>query len=476
MRMAEAAVLAERRVAHIPSAHRSADREATRGDLFGHPKGLAFLFTTEMWERFSYYGMRALLVLYMTKYLLVPEHAGDVIGLAGVKDALEAVFGRLDVQPLSSQIYGFYTALVYLTPIFGGFLADRVLGQRRMVVIGAILMAIGHFMMAVEQLFLFALAALILGNGAFKPNISTQVGGLYAPGDQRRDRAYSIFYVGINVGAFLAPLVCGTLGEKAGWHYGFAAAGIGMLIGLSIYLYAMPLLPADELQKAKAAHTERRPLGREEWRAVVALLVLFVPTALFWATYEQQGNTIALWADANTNRTIDFFGLRTEIPTTWFQAFNPFMIFAFTPFVIALWARQAARRSEPSTITKMALGCFGVTAAYLIMAAAAWYADGGQASWLWLFGFFVVITVGELYLSPVGLSLVTKIAPARIVSMMMGVWLATSFIGGFLAGWLGSLWSRMEKPEFFLLIAAIAALAGLAIFACRWLLRGMLRE
>jgi proton-dependent oligopeptide transporter, POT family len=152
------------------------------------------------------------------------------------------------------------------------------------------------------------------------------------------------------------------------------------------------------------------------------------------------------------------------------------MIFAFTPFVIALWARQAARRSEPSTITKMALGCFGVTAAYLIMAAAAWYADGGQASWLWLFGFFVVITVGELYLSPVGLSLVTKIAPARIVSMMMGVWLATSFIGGFLAGWLGSFWSRMEKPEFFLLIAAIAALAGLAIFACRWLLRGMLRE
>jgi proton-dependent oligopeptide transporter, POT family len=300
MRMAEAAVLAERRVAHIPSAHRSARREATRGDLFGHPKGLAFLFTTEMWERFSYYGMRALLVLYMTKYLLVPEHTGNVIGLAGVKDALEAVFGRLDVQPLSSQIYGFYTALVYLTPIFGGFLADRVLGQRRMVVIGAILMAIGHFMMAVEQLFLFALAALILGNGAFKPNISTQVGGLYAPGDQRRDRAYSIFYVGINVGAFLAPLVCGTLGEKAGWHYGFAAAGIGMLIGLSIYLYAMPLLPADELQKAKAAHTERRPLGREEWRAVVALLVLFVPTALFWATYEQQGNTIALWADANT--------------------------------------------------------------------------------------------------------------------------------------------------------------------------------
>ena len=168
------------------------------------------------------------------------------------------MFGPLDVQPLSSQIWGFYTALVYFTPIFGGLLADRVLGQRRTVIIGAVLMAIGHFMMAVEQLFLFALLALILGNGAFKPNISTQVGGLYAPGDPRRDRAYSIFYVGINLGAFLAPLVCGTLGEKVGWHYGFAAAGVGMCIGLAIYLYALPLLPPDELHKARAAHVERQ--------------------------------------------------------------------------------------------------------------------------------------------------------------------------------------------------------------------------
>jgi proton-dependent oligopeptide transporter, POT family len=472
--MVEAAALGEQiQAARRPAHHNDI---SARGDLFGHPKGLAFLFTTEMWERFSYYGMRALLVLYMTKYLLVSDKSGEVIGLSGVKSVLEAVFGHLDVQPLSSQIYGFYTALVYLTPVFGGLLADRVLGQRRTVVIGAILMAIGHFMMAVEQLFLFALAALILGSGAFKPNISTQVGGLYAPGDHRRDRAYSIFYVGINVGAFLAPLVCGTLGEKAGWHYGFAAAGVGMLIGLSIYLYAMPLLPADEMQKAKTAQLERRPLGRGEWRAVTALLVLFVPAALFWATYEQAGNTIALWADANTDRTVDVFGLSTEIPTTWFQAFNPFMIFAFTPFVIALWTRQAARGAEPSTIAKMSLGCFGAALSYLIMAAAAVHADGGKASWLWLFGFFIVITIAELYLSPIGLSLVTKIAPARILSMMMGVWLATSFIGGFLAGWLGSFWSRMEKPEFFLLIAAIAALAGAAIFACRWLLRGMLNE
>ncbi len=446
------------------------------GELFGHPRGLAFLFTTEMWERFSYYGMRALLVLYMTKYVLVPAYSGNVVGLSGFRSALETVFGPLDVQPLASQIYGFYTALVYLTPIFGGLLADRLLGQRRMVVLGATLMAIGHFLMAIEQMLLFALLALILGNGAFKPNISTQVGWLYPPGDHRRDRAYSIFYVGINIGAFLAPLVCGTLGEKAGWHYGFAAAGVGMLIGLSIYLYAMPLLPADALQKARAGHAERQPLNRDEWRGITAILALFIPTALFWATYEQGGNTIVLWADANTDRTIDFLGMTAEIPTTWFQAFNPFMIFAFTPFVVALWTRQAAKGSEPSTVAKMSFGCLGVALSYLIMAAAAWHAGAGKSSWLWLFAYFVILTIGELYLSPVGLSLVTKIAPVRMLSMMMGVWLATSFIGGFLAGWLGTFWSRMEKPAFFLMIAAIAAFAGAAIFALRWFLRGALPE
>jgi POT family proton-dependent oligopeptide transporter len=327
--------------------------------------------------------------------------------------------------------------------------------------------------MAVEQLFLFALLALILGSGCFKPNISTQVGGLYAPGDHRRDRAYSIFYVGINVGAFLAPLVCGTLGEEAGWHYGFAAAGVGMLIGLAIYLYALPFLPPDELPQA-VTHNQRTPFDRSEWRSIIALLVLFVPNTLFWATFEQMGNTTILWADADTDRTIGVFGWSAQIPTTWFLAFDPFMIFAFTPFVVALWAWQAARGTEPSTITKMAFGCCGVAVANLVMVLASLHAGGGQATWLWLLGYFVVITIGELYLSPVGLSLVTKVAPARILSTMMGVWLATSFTGGFLAGYIGSFWSRMEKPEFFLMVAAIAAFAGLMIFVCRWPLRGAL--
>jgi POT family proton-dependent oligopeptide transporter len=450
-------------------------RHATSSrDLFGHPRGLTFLFTTEMWERFSYYGMRALLVLYMTKYLLAPGHVGGVIGLDGLRSALEGLLGPLPAQPFASQIYGFYTGLVYLTPIVGGLIADRALGQRRTVIIGAALMAAGHFMMAFEPLFLIALATLIVANGAFKPNIVTQVGGLYEPGDPRRDRAYSIFYVGINLGAFLAPLVCGTLGEGLGWHYGFMAAGVGMSIGLAVYLYALPALPPDERQKLQAAGLDSMPLDRAHWRSILALAALFVPTTLFFATYEQQGNTIVLWADDYTNRTIDLLVWHGEIPVTWFQSFNPLMIFAFTPVVVGLWARQARRGREPSTVSKMALGCVGVALAYLIMAGAAWFASGDEASWWWLLAYFVVITIGELYLSPISLSLVSKAAPARMLSMMMGLWLATSFTGNLMAGWLGSFWSTMDKVSFFAMLAGLAALAGIVIFAFNRPLRGIL--
>ncbi len=446
------------------------------GDLFGHPRGLTFLFATEMWERFSYYGMRALLVLYMTKYLLIAGRADGVIGLDALRGALEGMFGPLGTQPFASQIYGLYTGLVYLTPLFGGLIADRVLGQRRTVIIGAVLMAAGHFMMAFEPLFLIALTTLILANGAFKPNIVTQVGGLYAPGDHRRDLAYSIFYVGINVGAFLAPLVCGTLGEALGWHYGFLAAGVGMTIALAVYLFALPLLPPDERYRLRAAGLDKQPLDRSEWRSIAALAVLFVPTTLFFATYEQQGNTIALWADTYTDRTIDLVVWHGEIPVTWFQSFNPLMIFAFTPLVVALWSWQARRGGAPSTITKMALGCFLVALSYLIMVGAAWVAQGDEASWWWLFWFFVVITVGELYLSPISLSLVSKAAPVRMLSTMMGLWLATSFTGNLIAGWLGSFWSTMDKISFFLMLAGLAAFAGVVIFAFNRPLRAILED
>src|SRR5258708_1845867 len=229
--------------------------------------------------------MRAVLILYVTKYLLLPGHVEHVWGYGGIKSFFEFLAGPLDVQPLSSLIYGSYTGLIYFTPLPGGWLADRVLGQKRVVMLGIVLMAFGHFMMAFESLLFPALLLLVIGGGIFKPNTSGQVGSLYAPGDHRRDRAYSIFYVGVNVGAFLAPLVCGTLGEEAGWHYGFAAAGVGMLIALATYLLGFGTLPEDELTKERIAHTARKPLTKDEWRGVMALLLLTIPLTLWWACY-----------------------------------------------------------------------------------------------------------------------------------------------------------------------------------------------
>jgi POT family proton-dependent oligopeptide transporter len=432
--------------------------------IMGHPAGLFVLFFTEMWERFSYYGMRSLLVLYMVNHLFVqPEVGQRVLGFGLVKGGLEAIFGPLEPQPLSSQIYGLYTAFVYLTPFFGGMLADRVIGQRRAVILGCVLMAIGHFLMAVESLFFPALLFLILGNGAFKPNISTQVGSLYPPGDPRRDRAFTIFYMGINLGAFFSPLVCGTLGQWLGWHYGFGAAGVGMIAGLCLYLFGQRTLAPDLLMKTAGRPREKEPLTRDEWRRVWALVLLCALNIIFWGIYEQQGNTLQLWADRSTNW--NFLGV--EFPSTWFQAFNPFMIFLFAPLLNMFWSWQSRRRSEPSSITKMALGCFLAGASYVIMILAAQGTGPDERrSVAWLFGTVFILTIGELYLSPIGLSLVTKVAPARIVSMMMGIWFLSSFFGNYFSGFLGTYWERMPHEAFFLMLAGLGLAGGAAI----WLL------
>ncbi len=446
-------------------------------DILGHPRGLTVLFATEMWERFSYYGMSSLLVLYMVNHLFVPGRAGPMIGHDALTAALELLFGPLAPQQKASQLYGLYSGLVYLTPIFGGLIADRLLGQRRTVVIGAVLMSIGHFMMAFESLFFLALLVLIVGSGAFKPNISTQVGGLYAPDDRRRDRAYTIFYVGINLGAFLAPLVCGTLGEKVGWHYGFSAAGFGMLIGLIVYVGGSRTLPAEEPRRSRNQPGGHPRLDRAQWRSVAALMAVACLQIFFWIGYEQQGNTIVLWANDFTDRTVNLLFWTATIPTTWFQAFNPLMIFLFTPFVIGLWSWQARRHAEPSTISKMAMGCGGLALANLILVVAAWRIGAdGRVSWLWLVGYFVAATIGELYLSPIGLALAAKMAPAPVRSLVMGLWLATSFIGNILSGWVGGFWSTMAKADFFLMIAAIAALTGAAFWACNRPLKPILKE
>lgn len=401
--------------------------------FLGHPAGLAILFFTEMWERFSFYGMRALLIYYMTKHLLIE-------------------------QGLASHLYGLYGGLVYFTPLLGGWLADRYLGQHRCVVLGGLLMAAGHFLMAFEALFFPALGLLILGNGAFKPNISAQVGGLYAQGDTRRDRAFSIFYVGINLGAFLAPLVCGYLGERWGWHYGFGAAGVGMMFGLGVYLLGRRLLP----RTAPAASVVETPAERGEERSrLFGLGAVCLVVVLFWAVYEQMGNTMALWVDSDTDRHI----LGWEMPASWFQSFNPFFIFLLTPLVTRLWSRQARAGREPTSVGKMALGLFFMGAAYLIMVypASLYAVDGTPVSMFWLVGFTLVLTLGELYLSPVGLSLVTKLAPARLLSLCMGIWFLAQFLGNTGAGLLGGLWNAIPFAGFFTLMAGLAILGGLAL-------------
>lgn len=448
--------------------------------LFGHPRGLTFLFTTEMWERFSYYGMRAILVLYLTNFLLLHGHVETVIGYQAIKHLFESVFNggqNLAVQPFSSLIYGNYTAFVYLTPFFGGMIADRWLGQRMSVIVGGVTMAIAEFVLMVPNLMFIGLLLLIIGNGFFKPNISTQVGGLYKPGDSRIDRAYSIFYVGINVGAFFSPLVCGSLAEDPayGYKWGFFAAGVGMVIGQLVYLFALRTLPKDRVERARAGTEKKKPLTSSDWRAVIALILLCIPTTLFWATYEQQGNTINLWAEQFTNRALIPGIVNWQIPVTWFQAFNPFMIFAFTPLIVGLWGRQMRKGKEPRTVIKMALGNFLLALSYLVMAAAAYLTGpSGHASWLWLLAFFTVITLGELYLSPIGLALVARVSPPQILSAMMGLWFITSFTGNQLQGYIGSFFSRMDKVQFFLLCAALGLVAAAVTWAFDRPLRSIL--
>jgi proton-dependent oligopeptide transporter, POT family len=452
--------------------HQTAERHAGRAELFGHPKGLTVLFATEMWERFSYYGMASLLVLYLVKYLLQPGQVEAVIGYHAVKGALESIFGPLAPQPFASQIFGFYAGFAYLLPIAGGYLADRFFGQRAMAIVGALLMAAGHFLMAVESMLFIALGLLVLGMGAFKPNVSTQVGSLYAPNDARRVPAYSIYYVGINIGAFLAPLVAGTLGGEVGWHYGFAAAGVGMLISLAIYLSGLRHLPPDERRTAQEARAAAQPLDPRERLLIGGLLAVFLLTGLFWASYEQQSNTIVLWAEDFTDRRINLGFWQGDFPTTWFLALNPLMIFVLTPLLIKRWERQARLGTEMSIVGKLSLGFFLVGLAYVVMAAAALtVGPDAKASPLWLVAYVVILTLGELHVGPVGLALVSRMAPARVLSLMMGLWLAASFPGEILGGWLGGFWSSLEKTNFFLMIAAVAAAGGAALFLLNPVLR-----
>lgn len=449
--------------------------------FLGHPVGLFVLFFTEMWERFSYYGMRALLKLYMVHYLFVTARQVLQGGTETIAGEPAKVLGWSWIQHLISSdpttpagvygsvIYGWYTGLVYLTPVIGGYIADRYWGQRKTVFVGGILMAIGHFLMALENWFFVALLFLILGNGAFKPNISTQVGSLYAEGDPRRDGAFTIFYMGINLGAFICTFVCGTLAMTSGWDWGFGAAGVGMMLGLLIYWLGQRFLAEDNVTLAKEEHQPaevKQPLDSGEWKRVWALIGLCLLNVVFWAVYEQQGNTMQSFVDDHTAWPV-IFGF--QVPSTWFQSFNPLFIFLFAPVLDAFWMRQAKKGTEPSSVTKMAIGSCILGLSFIVMVYnSSLITDANpKASWLWPVLCIWFVTIGELYLSPIGLSLVTKVSPVRIVSLMMGFWLTSSFFGNILSGYVGILYEAhtLTQEQFFWLLTALGLATGFSIWA-----------
>ena len=396
---------------------------------FGQPRGLTVLFLTNMWEQFSYYGMRALLIYYMTKQLLIS-------------------------QGHSSVIYGAYTATAYFTPIVGGVIADRYLGKRKAVIIGATIMAIGHFMMAFEVMFYVALGTIALGNGLFLPSLPSQINDLYKRDDPRRGWAYNVYYVGINIGGFLAPLICGTLGEVYGWHYGFGAAGIGMVAGLLIYLSGQRYLPPEQPRSvALPTGVTKVRLGRD---TIVALVAIALSVTVFRGAYEQVGNTVALWADSGVDRNAGAF----VIPMTWFISLNPLFVIMMTPLLLAYWNRRAANGKDQAPARRMALGALIVALAYLLLAGAAWLNGNSPAPWAWLFAFFVIFTFGELFILPTGLGLFARLAPPGMGATTVAAWFLAIFGGSLAAGLVGTLWGDMSNGAFFALLAALAALSA----------------
>jgi POT family proton-dependent oligopeptide transporter len=430
----------------------------------GHPRGLFLLFATEMWERFSYYGMRALLVL----------------SLVASVEAANPGFGWSQAEAL--KLYGLFTGFVYFTPLIGGWLADNYLGQRKSVIIGGLVMAAGQFTLSAAipgnlQLFYIGLILLVIGNGFFKPNISTMVGDLYEEGDSRRDGAFTIFYMGINAGAFLAPLVCSTLGEDPtyGWRAGYFAAGVGMVLSVIIQLvFAQRFL--GDVGVAPAAHRalamsggKKEPLTHDEKDRLRVIFMLFVFVVLFWAAFEQAGGLMNIYANEKTDRLIGNF----EVPAGWFQSLNPLFIVVLAPIFSAMWGSLGKVGRNPSTPRKMVLGLVLTGIGFLAMVGAVYdQAAHGKASMWWLVIAYFFHTTGELCISPVGLSMVTKLAPLRLASLMMGVWFLINFVANWLAGIIGSYAETLGELSIF---------GGLAItlfvFAVvLWLISGKLVE
>ncbi len=426
-------------------------------NFLGHPKGLAYLAFTEAWERLSFYGMSSLLLLYTIQHLLTPEVAGAVFGLKHLRSGIETLTGPLSNQAFASQVFGLYTGLVYFTPVFGGLLADRLLGQRRTVVLGALLMAAGHVLMAFEANFLIALLLLILGTGCLKGNISAQVGHLYPPSDEgRRSQAFAIFYAAINTGALLGPLVCGILAQIYGWHVGFGTAGALMLIALVIYCAGWKHLPPD--RKRQDAHIETPALTGQDWRIIACLLLLGLISVLPAAAYYQELNAGLLFIEASVDRAL--FGW--TIPASSFNALDGLFCILAVPLLVSLWKWQGKRGSEPGDLSKIATGYLIIAGANLMMTLPAGWADGGEnVSPAWPAMLYALNALGFIFYWPTLLALFSRAAPAQVNSTMMGILFLSIFLGNILVGSLAGLWETWSRSLFFALHAALAFVAFL---------------
>jgi POT family proton-dependent oligopeptide transporter len=441
----------------------SEGQNISRGEFLGHPKGLFLLFATEMWERFSYYGMRALLVLSMV----------------AATNSANPGFGWDKAAALT--LYAWYTGFSYFTPLIGGWLADNFLGQRKSVVIGAVVMAIGQFILSMSiakdvNLFYLGLIVLICGNGLFKANISTMVGDLYPKGDARRDGAFSIFYMGINLGAFLAPLVCSTLGENSnyGWRFGYMAAGCGMTLSALIQIFLSGRFLGDvgmhpSAQRAKAqSGGVQAPLTQIERDRMKVIFMLFVFVMLFWAAFEQAGGLMNLYASEKTNRLLGTF----EVPAGWFQSMNPLFIVLLAPAFGSFWVHLSKNgKGGMPTPYKMIMGLVLTAIGFVFMVAAVFDQQAhGKASMIWLTLAYLFHTMGELCISPVGLSMVTKLAPMRLASVMMGVWFLINFFANLLAGYIGVFAERCGELTVFAGLATVLGVFALVL----WFLAGKL--
>jgi POT family proton-dependent oligopeptide transporter len=441
--------------------------------FLGHPAGLGWLAFCELWERFSYYGMQALLVLYLTNYLFLPENIGQVAGLDVLRNAIEGVTGPRSPQQLASAVFGLYAGFVYLTPLFGGLVADRLLGRTKTVVIGASLMAVGHFLMAFEASFLVALACLLVGVGCFKGNIAAQVGDLYAPGDDRRASAFQIFMLAVQIAVILAPIVCGTLGEKVAWHWGFGAAGVGMLIGLVVYLAGRRWLPPEEpLARNKkedgAAMTQARPRMTGAEKARLALLVALIPVLMLSIVGNQQfQNAYPLWSQ----KYMDLVLFGWEVPVTWLQAVDAVVSTVTMIGSIAFWRWWSKRRREPDELAKMALGSLIAAGgpALLMIAAGLIETTHEKVSFIWTLGYTIVNDIGFANVLPVGLALYSRAAPRRLEGLVIGMYYLHLFFGNTFVGWLAGLLDVLPGQQFWGLHAALVAGASVLLLAVRFL-------